>query len=289
VIEVGPGEGGFAAAVLSALSPDLRAVLRYVLVERMPEARDRQRARLGADAPVEWVRSIVELGIAPFGFVFANEVIDNAPVHVVEARAGKLLEVCVTVEGDRLSETLLEPSNPELAAYVARSDVELQEGARFEIGLGAEAMAGRLAAVIQRGAVLFVDYGDSASGLATRPRGTLLAYGADGVSDDVLSSPGTRDITAHANWTALSNALRSAGMDVFGPITQADALRTLGAGELDAGLKEEHREALERKDGAGAVATLSRRQALRALMDPGGLGGLQVLGGTRSIASLLER
>src|SRR5688500_394644 len=43
VVEVGPGEGGFAAAVLAAVNGELGAVLEYCLVERSPDAEARQR------------------------------------------------------------------------------------------------------------------------------------------------------------------------------------------------------------------------------------------------------
>jgi len=282
IVEIGPGEGGFATAVLEAIDPDLRGALRYVLVERMPEARARQEAALGGR--VGWVPSIVDLHEIPAGIAFANEVLDNVPVHLVEVRDGGLMEVCVGAEDGRLVEQLSPPSSPELAAFVDRTGVRLDEGTRYEVGLGAESLARRLAGIVRTGAVFFIDYGDDASALAQRAGGTLLTYGAAGVGVDPLAQPGTRDITAHANWTAIESSLAEAGMEVQGPIAQHRFLRDLGAEDLDRALRKEHDEALARKDGIGAVASLSRRQALRALLDPGGLGGLQVLIGTRGAA-----
>src|SRR5688500_7615789 len=43
VVEIGPGEGSFAAAVLEAASPALRSALSYTLVERVARMEDRQR------------------------------------------------------------------------------------------------------------------------------------------------------------------------------------------------------------------------------------------------------
>ncbi|HYO61474.1 MAG TPA: SAM-dependent methyltransferase, partial [Actinomycetota bacterium] len=94
VVEVGPGEGGFAHALLSALDGELRRAVRYRLVERVPQVQERQRERLaGFDA--EWSASITELPRSEHGVVFANEILDNLPVHLVERRDGELLEVCV--------------------------------------------------------------------------------------------------------------------------------------------------------------------------------------------------
>lgn len=289
IVEVGPGEGGFAAAVLDAVGSDLRRALRYVLVERSADARARQRARLGDATGVTWVASIVDLSTAAAGVVFANEVLDNVPVHVVESRDGELMEVCVTVRDGALAEELLPPSNPELAAFVRRTGVDLADGARYEVGLGAESMARRLAGAIERGALFFVDYGDTAERLSRRHEGTLVAYGASGASTDLLTEPGTRDITSHANWTAIERVLRESGMQVQPPTAQADVLRGFGLGLIDDRLRAAHADALDSKDGVAAVAALSRRHALRALVDPAGLGGLHVLAATKAVNFKLER
>ena len=48
-----------------------------------------------------------------------------------------------------------------------------------------------------------VDYGDEASGLMLRPNGSLSCYSGAGADERPLENPGTKDITVHANWTAL--------------------------------------------------------------------------------------
>jgi SAM-dependent MidA family methyltransferase len=283
IVEVGPGEGGFAQAALNAIDPAMRRSVRYILVERVAEVERRQRQRLGEAEGVEWVPSIVDLPSLPAGVVFANEVLDNLPVHVVEGRDGSVLEVCVTVQGDALTEELRPPSNPELSAYLERLAIEPVDGARYEIGLGAESMVRRLAGTLDRGAVFFVDYGDTAERLAERHGGTLVTYGKGAAGTDPLESAGEQDITSHANWTAVARVLRETSMEVLGPDLQADVLRSLGIAELDRELRAAHDRALAEKDGAGAVAALSRRQALRALIDQAGLGGLQVMIGIRGV------
>ena len=283
IAEIGPGEGGFAKAALDALPDDLARTVTYVLVERMPDVRDRQAAVLDAHPAVRWVPSVVDLEPIDAGLVFANEVLDNAPVHLVEAREGRILEVVVTVEGDRLVEALVEPSDPELSAYLGRCGVDLPDGTRMEVGLAAESMARRLADSIGRGALVFVDYGAEADELASRRRGTLVTYSRSGAGDDPLVEPGHRDITSHANWTAVRGALRERGLEVSGPIPQGAVLKRLGVGRLDDELRTQHDEALSQGRGADAVAALSRRHALRALLEPSGLGGFGVLTGARSV------
>ena len=69
------------------------------------------------------------------------------------------------------------------------------------------------------------------------------------------------------------------------PCSTGATLAHLGAGGQGGGVP-----GIARGEGALAVRALSRRQALAALLDPGGLGGLQVMVGGRGIpADVLER
>lgn len=281
VVEMGPGEGSFAAAVLQTAPERFAAALGYVCVERSPAARGRQEERLG-DA-VTWVESLDELGEIADGVVFANEVLDNLPVHLVEVRGTELRELCVDVSPDGLRLVSLPATGTELAGYLQRCGVQPPEGHRFEVGLAAESFARRAAATLQRGVVVLVDYGMEAPALMDRPAGTALAYSAAGADDDLLAAPGTRDITAHVNWTAVALSLEAAGMAVAEPIPQRAVLAALGIADIDASLRAEHDAMIAAGDGAAAIAALSRRQALGALVDRGGLGGLEVLGAWKSI------
>jgi len=210
-------------------------------------------------------------------------VLDNLPVHLVEQRDGSLRELCVGVGQEGFELVGLPPSSPELGKYLERCGVELPEGHRFEVGLAAESFVSRVGQMFQRGCGVFVDYGDDALGLSQRPLGSLVAYSASGVDDHVLDAPGEKDITAHANWTAVLGACRRAGLEPFGPSSQRAVLETLGLHELHDSLRARYAEAIADGRGADAVGALSRRQALGALADRGGLGGLQTLVGTRAI------
>ena len=282
IVEVGPGEGAFAAAVLGPHDDGFGSELTYRLVERSPALEERQRA-LVRDPRAVWSPSVTELPAIDNGIVFANEVLDNLPVHIVEARGGRVLEVCVDAQEGLLVQSLREPSNPELSSWLDRTAVSLPDGHRYEVPLAAESFIRRVAAVVERGAIVMVDYGADATALATRPSGSLLCYSERGVDDDPLDRPGYKDITSHVNWTAVRAALKGAGMDVLGPLSQRSVMSALGARSLDQDLKHRHEDALRSKRGADAVAVLSRRQALGALLDPAGLGGLDVVVGLKGV------
>ena len=277
VVEIGPGEGSFAASVLAAARPAFRAALTYRLIEPVDELRSRQRALLQDFPEARWSRSLG--GLSPVqGCVFANEVLDNQPVHLLERRNGRTSELRVVERGEALS---LASGPPSAAArrWLAQGRPGPAEGELIEAPLAAEGLVRAAAGVVRRGAVVLVDYGMEAHALAARAQGTLLSYSSAGADDSFLLEPGARDITSHVNWTVIRSRLRECGLTPVGPLSQREVLHGLGAGELAARLEDE----AHRAGGAAHVRALSRRQAVAALLDPGGLGGLGVMAGTRDV------
>jgi SAM-dependent MidA family methyltransferase len=284
VVEIGPGEGGFAEAVLAATAGQpLGNALAYTLVEPQPALQERQQARLAGNGNVSWSRSLAEVPEAGQGCIMANEVLDNLPVNIVERRDGEIREVYVDERAGALCAVLGEPSTPEIEGYLDRVGVKVPEGSRFEVGLEAEAFAKATADKIRWGAVVFIDYGDEAAALAKRTLGTLVCYSGAGTDDLPLERPGEKDITVYVDWSGIRKMFDLAGMTSIGPLQQRSVLVTLGLKDLDTKLQEEHRRALTEKRGADAVRVLSRRQAIGALADPGGLGGLQVMFGLKEM------
>jgi SAM-dependent MidA family methyltransferase len=253
------------------------------MVERNPHAQERQRTRLQGWDNVDWKDSVVDLQPVEAGIVFANEVLDNLPVHLLERRDHVLWEVCITAEAECLQMTLLPPSSPELERFLQRTEIDLPEGHRMEVSLAAESLVARLASVVGRGGLLLVDYGAEASALSLRAEGSLVSYSIEGADDDVLAHPGSKDITSHVNWTSVRRAGEVAGLVMIGPRPQRQVLRSLGLSEMDRGLASRHQREIHDGLGAEAVGTLSRRHALRVLADEGGLGGLGVLAGLANI------
>ena len=280
IVEIGPGEGGFALAVLEAADEEFGRAITYRMVERTPLVRERQQERFGDR--VVWTASVTELPAISHGCIFANEVLDNLPVHLVEMRDGEIVEVCVGETDGELLFVTRPPSNPELVNFLDRTGVRLQDGDRIEVTLAAESLIARVANNLEAGAIVMVDYGLSAYDIV-RQGGTLASYSSSGADTNVLEHPGERDITAHANWTSATNALARAGWASIGPARQREVLLSLGARDLEGVFKQDYERAITEGRGADAVRSLSRRQALGALLDPGGLGGLQVLVGINGI------
>ena len=282
VVEVGPGEGSFAAAVLSSASGTFSESLRYTLVERAPAVEARQRARLRSFEKVRWSKSLRAVPAVTAGCVFANEILDNVPVHLVRSSGGEVVEVLVGVREGRLVFTT-GPLRPDLRAYLSRRPA-LDEGQVTEVAPEVESLVAEAASIVKLGAVIFIDYGYEDNAHRPSRRGGVVAYSSSGVDEDVLERPGEKDLTVHVDWARVARALSSEGLEIVGPIPQRSVLDALGIKELDRQLQAGYDRAVSEGRGADALRCLSTRHAVRVLTDPAGLGRLQVLMGLAGIS-----
>ena len=165
------------------------------------------------------------------GVVFSNEFFDALPVHAAIRRAGVFRELLVGWRGDRFDWVSGAPVGGEQAEYLERYVGEAEEGVRVEINLEALKWLDEIAARLERGYVVTIDYGYTSRDLPRFPRGTLMGYRRHVASEDVLLDPGERDITAHVPFTALQEHGARRGLETLGLETLA---RTLAAaGEAD--------------------------------------------------------
>jgi SAM-dependent MidA family methyltransferase len=269
-VEIGPGEGTFAADFLAAArrEPAFARALEYRLVERSPALRARQERRLAGlrgDASPAW-RTLEELEAEPreretAGCLFANEVLDAFPVHRVEGAHQGPREIHVGLEDDRFRE-VPGPLSPGLAAYLERHAIAPEPGQIVDVAPGAARFAARAAGLLDRGWGIFVDYGEAAADLfhPLRRRGTLRAFHRHRLTHEILDRPGEQDLTAHVDFTAVRRAAAETGWTIAGQVSQAHFLLALGA-----------LEDYEAQD-------LPRREALKDLVLPDRMGGaFQVL------------
>ena len=267
VVEPGAGDGTQARDILAfaeRLEPAFATALRYTAIDRASPAPRAQ--ALGLD----WIRSehFPMRGIV--GCVLSNELVDALPVHRVAMRRGELREVYVTLDGERLVEVLGELSTPELAARLDLEQARLEEGWEAEVNLPAVTWMDEVARSLARGYVITIDYGDLAEGLFTpqRSQGTVVSYYAHAPMIDLYANIGSRDITAHANFTTLKQAGAEAGLQPLAVATQRRFLRNLG---IDLFIEASRRQRLGQREVQANV------MAMRDLIKPEGLGGFRVL------------
>jgi SAM-dependent MidA family methyltransferase len=235
VLEIGGGSGALAVHVLKAQASSGLLPDRYSILEVSAELRERQRTRMASSAPgvaerVEWIDRLPSGARA---VIFGNEVLDAIPTNVVRVRGAILEELGLAVGDDGESlEREYRPARGELLA--AAEALRLPEGYETEINLRARAFVKSLAAAIESGVVLFIDYGYSAAEYyhPQRSRGTLMCHYRHRAHEDPLILLGLQDITAHVDFTAIADAALEAGMSVLGYTTQADFLVNCGIAGL---------------------------------------------------------
>ena len=244
LLELGGGTGAFAEVALKRLLELDALPDRYCILEPSAQLRERQRELL-QQRLIPPVFELVEWLDAPFtddwdGVVFANEVIDALPTSRfaieggsakdgADAEPGEVLEEHVAVEEGRLVR-VLRPADAFLANAVRFLEQRL--GRRFPDGYRSEVLPQlpywiqAVAGGMQRGAMLFVDYGYPRSEfyLPERGDGTLRAYYRHHVHGDPLTWPGLQDITASVDFTGLAEAGVAAGFDFAGYSSQASFL-----------------------------------------------------------------
>lgn len=221
VVEQGAGTGALARGFLAfwrASWPG--APPRYVIVEPRPSARDRL---AGAVPGVETVAGLDD--VAPFTGVFlSNELPDAFPVRRFRAEEGGLREAFVDVRGAELVERWL----PADADALTASGIGLRPGCEIETCPSLGPWIANVAARLERGFVLTMDYGYDAEAAGAYPCGTLAAHYRHTPHHDYLRRVGRQDLTAHVNWTALERFGSKAGLVALERTSQREFLTRWG-------------------------------------------------------------
>jgi SAM-dependent MidA family methyltransferase len=266
LVEAAAGSGRLARDVLDAArgdDPPFYEAIRLHLVERSAAARGEQRGVLGPHGH-KLASGGAELPGPIDGVIFANELLDALPTHLVVMTAEGLREIYVAVEGVTLVEQSGPPSTPAIAEYLERAGASLQPGWRAEVNLAAVEWIREAARRLRRGFLVLIDYGHEARELysATHAHGTLASFRKQvaGGEGEWLQNPGEQDLTSHVDLTSVRRAAEAAGLIPIGVLDQTYFLLGLGIAER-----------LEREP-AASTSALKRRLALKTLMLPGGLG-----------------
>ena len=271
LVEAGAGNGTLASDVLAATAtsyPELYEEIQLTLVERSQTARASHTANLGPHAK--------KLGLSTDtlpdkirGIIYANELLDALPVHPVVMTESGLKEVYVDLDSDneeRFVERLGPPSSVVLE-HIDRFDIKLEPGWRAEISPASVCWVEQAGRALDLGFLVLIDYGHAANQLysATHVSGTLATYERHVISQRPthmdaawLLNPGSVDITAHVDLTAVQQAAEGVGLETLTVVDQTYFLLGLSP---------------TKTPGSGnTVQELKRRLALKTLLLPGGLG-----------------
>ena len=242
MLELGGGSGAFAEIMLKRLLEMDALPARYAILEPSADLRERQRERL-QQALIPPLFALVEWLDRPFdddwdGVLFANEVLDALPTPRFLVREGRVYEETVTLDGDDHFVRGVQPGDAMLTAAVKHIEQYLEapfaDDYRSEVLPHLPYWIQAVAGGMQRGAMLFVDYGYPRSEYyqSDRDDGTLRAFYRHRVHNDVLRWPGLQDLTASVDFTALAEAGTGAGYELAGYCSQSGFLLGNGITQL---------------------------------------------------------
>jgi SAM-dependent MidA family methyltransferase len=278
VLEVGAGTGALAADLLGALERAGRLPNRYRILEPGAALRERQRQTLSARVPhlvsrVKWLDGLP--GHPVRGVVVANELLDAMPVTVFETGSGQAWVLQVGCGGGRLR-WCRRPADPVRDAAVCAIASGLESGYRSEVNERASAWVTTVAALLEAGTLLVVDYGFPQREYyhPDRRTGTLMCHYRHRAHSDPFVWPGLQDITAHVDFSAIARTGREAGLTVSGFTQLASFLTGLGI--------------LDLVDSSDGVAPAAARE-LKLLLLPSEMGELfKVLALSRGVDRALN-
>jgi len=217
LLEQGSGSGKLLASVLDILSQMLPGMPhRIISVERSAGLRQRQRTLFEERGlNVELHAALDDLEAAENIIVFSNELPDAFPVRCFRYQQEQYYERGVTHQPDSgldwADASAPMQQAPDIAESLRR---QWPDGYISEFNPGLTAWQQSLARVVRRGFILTLDYGYSQQEYYRpgRAEGTLLAHLEHKAIEEVLADPGSRDITAHVDFSALVQAGRDAGL-----------------------------------------------------------------------------
>ena len=240
IMELGAGTGRLAVHLLHALEhldclPD-----QYYILDVSDHLRQVQLEYLQDRLSPQLLRRVVWLNQLPVtftGVVLGNEVLDAIPVHIVHTKIQGLFErgVMLAEQGLTWSDKPWDDapaSGRHLLDEITK--LSLPEGYISEFCPAANGLIASLALTLERGVILMIDYGFSASEYyhPQRNLGTLMCHYQHYAHTDPLLNIGLQDITAHVNFSSIAYAGVDNGLQLSGFCSQAQFLMNCGILEL---------------------------------------------------------
>lgn len=269
VVDVGAGSG----SLLDSLVESLGAQVEPWAVEVSPPARKALAQVVGSH------RTVSDLGGTPEqieGVIFANELLDNLPMALARRGAREWRELWVSDENGQRGWVEV-PARPRVEEWLGKYAGPVSPGGTVEVQLQACQWIREALRRLERGALVVIDYGDTAEGLKNRrAEGTLRTYRNHHLGPDPLAEPGQTDITADVNFTALVETARQAGASVS-LLRQDQLLEELGLRQRIRELRRQEACLARSGDEVGRLQVRSLRIGAETLLHPRGLGGFLVL------------
>jgi SAM-dependent MidA family methyltransferase len=245
IMELGAGTGIMARDLLLELEKLNALPEKYFILEVSADLKQRQQALINQSIPhlvdrVVWLDALPEQALS--GLILANEIIDALPVRRFKKTAAMFKELKVGLVNDALSWND-EDAEEDLAKALQQIEHALSkpfpEGYISEINMDLEQWLSALAATLEYGVMIFIDYGYSAAEYyhPERADGSLLCHYRHRVHADPFYYPGLQDITTSVNFTAVAECADTVGLHVNGYTNQTYFLFGCGLDHLAADMQ----------------------------------------------------
>ncbi|MFM6128391.1 MAG: class I SAM-dependent methyltransferase, partial [Sphaerospermopsis kisseleviana] len=222
LVEQGANDGQLLADILASWEGPQP---RVIIVEPLEQRRAAQRKTL--EPWLDRVQHVAREEELPdfTGVFFANELLDAFPVRLLVRDDGRWFERRVDSEDGRFVfvDAPFTGEAPTVAEDVPPFATEICPS----LAPWMQTVAGKLT----RGWIFLIDYGHPADVRhhAWRAAGSLAAYRGHQRVDNPLNDPGSQDLTAHVDFTAVARVAESAGLQLAGFTDQHHALTALAA------------------------------------------------------------
>lgn len=280
IVEIGAGKGILAMDILNDIkgyNPQFYKHITYIIIEKSPAFKAKQHELLADyQEKVLWVDSLSCLkdkgGFT--GCLLSNELLDSFPFHCVMQKGKHLKELYVTYKNGKFVEEIGELSTNDLSDHLKRLKIGLPDGARTEINLEIMKWVRGVAAALNNGFVLTIDYGFPSHLYYApfRDKGTLLCYFQHTANEEPFERVGKQDITAHVDFTSLTLEGSACGLDLLAFTDLSSFLTYCGSDilekEIENGL---HKSAYS--DSYDQIKSFKTLSAIKSLIHPEGMGG----------------
>jgi SAM-dependent MidA family methyltransferase len=234
IYEFGAGTGQLAASILPALHSS--QLQHYYIIELSAELAQRQREYIHTHAPAQ-ANKVIHLTQLPAqfdGILLGNEILDAMAVPVYQRQGNQVTEMGVSWLDGQLNWQPRPVYNPAVQQQVLDIFPATAEYYQSELHPQQYAFVATLAQKMQRGAMIWIDYGFDAAQYyhPQRQQGTLIGHYRHHTIHNPFYYPGLTDLTAHVNFTRIADAGIDNNLDLIGYTSQATFLLNLGITEL---------------------------------------------------------
>jgi len=204
LVEIGPGEGTLAAAIIKHLPWRIRWRTRLHLVETSAQLAGLQRKLLGKRAQYHESPAAALASCHGKAVIFSNELVDAFPVQRFQNTADGWRELAVDIDPDGKIRESLMPAGalPRSSSFTSNHPL----GQWIEVHDAYRRWLGDWLPYWKAGRMLTIDYGATVDNLYHRhPHGTLRAYLFQQRLEgpDIYQNIGRQDLTADVNFTDL--------------------------------------------------------------------------------------